>query len=83
MRDAIAIRIFKQACTQDLAVWMQRRGWLLSVLSLEGRMMWLQATKHGRRIEADIRGLGDVANACDIIKSKAQKIEDWAAKNAA
>lgn len=83
MREDIAIRIFKYACTQELAVWMQKHGWLLSVLSLEGRMVWLQATKHGRRIEADLRGLGDVANACDILKSKAQKIEDWAARIAA
>ncbi len=83
MREDIAIRIFKQACTQELAVWMQRRGWLLSVLSFEGRMVWLQATKHGRRIEADMRGLGDVANACDVLKSKAQKIEDWATRTAA
>ena len=48
MREDVAIRVFKQECAQDLAVWMQRRGWLLSVLSLEGRLIWLQATKDGK-----------------------------------
>lgn len=79
----ISVRIFKERCTQELAVEMQRKGWLLSVLTLNDRLVWLQATKSGRRLEAEVRGLADVANACGVLMAEVRRVEDQAVKTAA
>jgi hypothetical protein len=52
----------------DLALWLQEQGWMMSLLTLEGRLVWLQADKAGKRIEVEIRGMTDVVNACGVLR---------------
>jgi hypothetical protein len=79
--EDISVKIFRQRCAQDLASHLWNMGWLMSVLSFNDRLVWLQATKAGRRIEAEVRGLPDLHNACTVLLMQAQK-EDGAAKAA-
>ena len=81
--EDITVRIFKYRSAQDLAVWMQARGWMMIVLSLGGRMIWIQAMKDGRKVEAEVRGLSDVETACAVLKSEVLALEDRAARTAA
>ncbi len=79
----ITVKIFRQACAQDLAVWMQQHGWLLSVLAFNDRLVWIQATKGGQRIEAEVRGLPDLSNACKVLMNEVIRVDEKVAKAAA
>ena len=81
--QSISVQIFRQACAQDLATWTQSMGWMLSILALNDRLVWLQATKDGRRVEAELRGIPDLPNACGVLMAAVRKAEGRAARAAA
>ncbi len=67
IQDGPHRRLLRSPVLGDLAGWLQKRGWLLCVMSLEERIFWIQALKGNTVFEAEVRGLGDLVNACRVV----------------
>lgn len=67
MIDERSRQLFRAPVIGELAAWLQARGWMLCVLSFEDKKFWLQANKAGVVIESEIRGTGDLRNACQSL----------------
>lgn len=65
-------RMIKMNIVGDLSVWLQKHGWFLAVLSLEGRVIAIQAFRAETVFEVEVRGAGDLMNACRILMGRVE-----------